>query len=228
VNPYTKLIITEATTLIKLSVLILTHNRPDLFQRCLHSVLSQVPEEFPIEIIVNNDSNDIREIQDSRVTYHYRKFAHLSHIYEFLLKESKGEYVYFLEDDDYLANDFFSKFPLQGNLIAGNYMPCHDRENMLEYSMMNLNDVVDSEIFIERLDHKRLQLGQHIFKRDTIIDFDFPSDSEIANDVILVIHAARNAGHVNTINRVLYHQTQDGGDNISFPESRNYYGKNSC
>lgn len=205
--------------MIKLSILILTHNRPDLFQRCLHSVLSQVPEGFPIEIIVNNDSNDIREIEDSRVTYHYKQFEHLSHIYKFLLEESTGEYVYFLEDDDYLANDFFNKIPLVGNLIAGNYMPCHDRENMLEYSMMNLTDVMDNERFVERLDYRRLQLGQHIFKRDTIIDFDFPDDSEIANDIILVIHAARNAGDVNTINRVLYHQTQDGGDNISFPET---------
>ena len=214
-----KLIITEVTTMIKLSVLILTHNRPDLFQRCLHSVLSQVPEDFPIEIIVNNDSNDIREIQDPRVTYHYRQFEHLSHVYQFLLNESKGEYVYFLEDDDYLANDFFKKIPLQGNLIAGNYMPCHDRENMIQYSMMHLTSVKPCEKFIERLDYRRLQLGQHIFKRDTIIDFDFPDDSEIANDIVLVIHAARNAGNVNTINRVLYHQTQDGGDNISFPET---------
>ena len=219
-----RLTTTGVTTLIKLSVLILTHNRPDLFQRCLHSVLSQVPEEFPIEIIVNNDSNDIREIQDDRVTYHYENFEHLSYIYKFLLEESQGEYIYFLEDDDYLTDNFFNKIPLQGNLIAGNYMPCHDRENLLEYTTINSNEVLDSKKFIERLDRKRLQLGQHIFKRDTIINFDFPDNSEIENDIALVIHAARNARHVNTINKVLYHQTQDGGDNISFPESSNYYG----
>lgn len=206
----------------KLSILILTHNRPDLFQRCLHSVLSQLPHELDVEIIVNNDSNDIREIQDARVTYYYEKFEHLSHIYEFLLHKSQGEYVYFLEDDDYLATDFFKKVPLVGDLIAGNYMPCHDRKNLLEYSMMYMTEVMESKRFIETLDVTRLQLSQHIFKRDTIIDFDFPNNSEISNDVLLVTHASNNISNVNTINRVLFHQTQDGGDNISFPESKAY------
>jgi len=206
--------------LTKLSILIPTHNRPDLFQRCLHSVLVQLPENINVEVIVNNDSNDIREIQHPNVTYYYESFDHLSQVYEFLLHKSEGEYVYFLEDDDYLADDFFTKVLLIGNHIAVNYMPCHDKENLLEYSMMYLTEgEVDSERFIERLDHRRLQLGQHIFKRKTIIDFDFPRDSEITNDIILVIHAVRNAGEVNTLNRVFYYQTQDGGDNISFPES---------
>ena len=203
----------------KLSILILTHNRPDLFQRCLHSVLSQLDDRTDVEIIVNNDSNDIREINDSRVTYYYKSFEHLSRVYEFLLHKSQGEYVYFLEDDDYLTTDFFNKVPLEGNLIIGNYMPCHDKENMLQYSMMYLNEVLSEERFLDKLDYRRLQLGQHIFKRKTIIDFDFQDDSHIANDVLLVLHAAHNAQTVNTYNRVFYHQTQDGGDNISFPES---------
>jgi glycosyltransferase involved in cell wall biosynthesis len=206
--------------LTKLSILIPTHNRPDLFQRCLHSVLSQLPENIDLEIIVNNDSQDIREIEHDKVSYYYAKFDHLSYVYKFLLEKSEGEYVYFLEDDDYLAKDFFEKVPLVGNHIAGNYMPCHDRENLLEYTMMYLTETdIDAERFIERLDYRRLQLSQHIFKRKTIIDFDFPDDSEITNDIILVIHAVRNAGNVNTLNKVFYHQTQDGGDNISFPES---------
>lgn len=206
----------------KLSVLIPTHNRPDLFQRCLHSVLSQIPNDLDIEIIVNNDSNDIIEIVDDRVQYYYEHFEHLSYVYHFLLHKSEGEYVYFLEDDDYLAKDFFKKVPLTGNLIVGNYMPCHDKENLLQYSMMYLNENVSSDKFIEKLDRQRLQLGQHIFRRKTIIDFNFPNDSNISNDVNLVIHAANKAKRVNTINKVIYYQTQDGGDNISFPESSNY------
>ena len=45
----------------KLSVLIPTHNRPKLFTRCLTSVLDTL-DGLEFEVIVNNDSNDITEI----------------------------------------------------------------------------------------------------------------------------------------------------------------------
>ena len=45
----------------KLSILILTHNRPKLFKRCIKSVIKNLPD-FDIEILVNNDSNDIEEV----------------------------------------------------------------------------------------------------------------------------------------------------------------------
>ena len=199
----------------KLSILIPTHNRPDLFHRCLHSALGTY---FDIEVIVNNDSNDIREIKDERVSYHYRKFEHLSQVYEFLLSCAKGEYVYFLEDDDYLAKDFYEKILLREDIIVGNYMPCHDLENQLDYSMMYMNSVLPAEYFEEKMDAQRLQLGQFIFKRDTIWGWDFPKDSHINNDELLVRYALKKTDLVRTMNRVFYHQTQDGGDNISFPE----------
>ena len=50
----------------KLSVLIPTHKRPKLFIRCLNSVLNTL-DELDFEVIVNNDSNDITEIEDIRV-----------------------------------------------------------------------------------------------------------------------------------------------------------------
>ena len=52
----------------KLSILIPTHNRPRLFARCLLSVLPQINSD--IEVIVNNDSNDIKPIEWPNVTYH--------------------------------------------------------------------------------------------------------------------------------------------------------------
>ena len=45
----------------RLSILILSHNRPYLFRRCLESVLKQLQDD--IEVIVNNDTQDIEEIE---------------------------------------------------------------------------------------------------------------------------------------------------------------------
>jgi len=198
----------------RLSILILTHNRPKLFTRCLKSVLSQLPEG--VEIIVNNDSDDIEEIQHPSVTYHYNKFNSLCEIYKFLLEQATQEYVYFLEDDDYLANGFFN-IELNADLIAGNYCPTYDTKDMLEYMTLWETNCLSPSEFAGKINDEHLQLSQHIFKREKILKFEFKMDSDIHNDIRLVRYAASQSTSIQTLNKVFYYQTIDGGDNISFP-----------
>ena len=198
----------------KLSILIPTHNRPNLFWRCLDSVRPMLADD--VEIIVNNDSNDIvPKDYHPNVSYYFNKFDNLSKVYEFLLSKSTGKYVYFLEDDDYL-NDSFYSIPLEGDIIAGNYCPTYETPNKLEFMRLFKDGIVNANHFANILNFEHLQLGQFIFKRDVIKDFVFPMDSNVHNDIKLVLHAARNSEHVHTTSKVFYYQTIDGGDNISF------------
>jgi glycosyltransferase involved in cell wall biosynthesis len=199
----------------KLSILIPTHNRPELFKRCLQSVLDQITSD--VEVIVNNDSNDIAEINHPQVTYYYNKFNSLCEVYKFLLEQSNGEYVYYLEDDDYLTKDFMS-IKLDADLIVGNYCPKYPTKDMLEYMTLYRDEVMSTDRFVSNLNTEHLQLSQHIYKREQILDFDFPNDSNIHNDIKLTIHAAQKASTIRTTNKVFYYQTIDGGDNISFPK----------
>lgn len=200
----------------KLSILILTHNRPFLFDRCIKSALHNITSD--IEIIVNNDSCDITEIQHPNVTYYYNKFENLSQIYQFLLSKATGEYVYYLEDDDYLVNDFLS-IDLDSDIIAGNYFPKYHPAWVLECVGLYKNATVSPAEFASNLNLKHLQLSQHIFKRTCIDQFEFPMDNNVHNDINLVLHACSNASAVRTMNKVFYFQTTDSNDNISFPET---------
>lgn len=207
--------------MIKLSILIPTHNRPLLFQRALESALSGKPDN--VEIIVNNDTRDVTERKHVDVTYHYRTYKHLSSVYKFLLRQSEGQYIYFLEDDDYLKHNFYpTVMPLleggKYDMVAGNYYPTWNEKYVPRYS------TVYNENKPFRIDSEALQLSQFVFKRDKIVDFPFPRNSHIHNDQRLVEHAVKNSDHIKTTSNVLYYQTTDGGDNISFPESPNYYG----
>lgn len=204
----------------KISILILTHNRPSLFNRCLNSVLSQVNET--VEIIVNNDSNDIQEIKHDQVKYHYQKFDNISLIYKFLLSESKGEYVYFLEDDDYLNQDFLNSIDFNHDLIVGNYMPTYKPNYIFECMSMYKDSLISSNEFLSNLNIKRLELSQHIFKKSVIENFEFPMDNNIHNDIKLVSYAAKNVKSIRTHSKIFYYQTTDAKDNISFPD----YNKN--
>jgi len=197
----------------KLSILILTHNRPKLFTRCLESVLAQITPD--VEVLVNNDSHDITEVAHPQVSYFYYSSGSLCEKYKFLLEIAKGEYIYYLEDDDYLTKDFMS-IELDADLVVGNYCPTYETKDMLTFMTLYKDNNPSPDQFLDNLNTEHLQLSQHIYKRNTIKDFDFPMDSHIHNDVKLTVHAALKAKSIKTISKVLYYQTIDGGDNISF------------
>ena len=168
----------------RLSILIPTHNRPELFSRCLNSVLPIIKDD--IEIIVNNDSHDIVEIPHRQIQYHYNKYDNLSDVYKFLLEKSTGEYIYFLEDDDYLANGF-TNLNLDADLICGNYYPTYQPNDILRYLTIHKDDVVSSKEYCKTINLEDLQLSQYIFKRRCIQHFNFPKDNNVHNDINLVL-----------------------------------------
>jgi hypothetical protein len=171
-----------------------------------------------IEIIVNNDSNDITEIKHPQVTYHYNKFDNISAIYKFLLEQATGDYVYYLEDDDYLVKGF-ADIELDADLIAGNYMPTYETPNLINFLTQFKKTNTSPEYFVKMLNFDMLQLSQFIYKRYTIIDFDFPTDNNVHNDINLTLHSAKNSKDIKTLSNIFFYQTKDGKDNISFPDT---------
>jgi hypothetical protein len=133
----------------------------------------------------------------------------------FLLNIAQGEYVYYLEDDDYLTKDFLT-VKLDADLIVGNYCPTYETSDMLTFMTLYKDNSPSSEQFLDNLNTEHLQLSQHIYKRSTIMDFEFPMDSNIHNDIKLTTHAALRSNSIKTVSKVFYYQTVDGGDNISF------------
>lgn len=116
----------------KLSICILTHNRPQQFERCLQSVKRIAPDA---EIIVNNDSNDVPE--DARAQYYY-KTGSLNELYRWLFECASGTHIWFLEDDD---------IALKSPTLAG-VMTVH------RYLNHNL------EVIPPKVDHQEFQLSQ--------------------------------------------------------------------
>lgn len=200
----------------RLSILIPTHRRPELFKRCLESVIKQLPDD--VQVVVNNDSADICEIDHPNVIYWYRQYDSLSEVYQFLLSRASGEYVYFLEDDDYLYDGFFDT-KLDCDLICGNYLPTYKPSHILDYIGHYKNTMLTFDEFCNHMSLWHLQLSQFIFKRAHIESFDFVPDNNVHNDIRLALHAAKHAKTIKSVARTFFHQTVDGGDNISFSNS---------
>lgn len=181
----------------KLSILILTHNRPKLFERCLKSALKNKPDY--VEIIVNNDSSDITEIPG--ISYFYNKHNDLSCTYEFLFDKAQGEYIYFLEDDDYLTDNFYKLIDFNYDINYMNYWHFDEHLNLTKYKFFEIEN-----------ENKLFQLGQIMFKKSLLTEF--PKGNALHNDWNL-FQSIKNKGTIKIINNKMFIQTQDGKDNIS-------------
>ncbi len=206
-----------------ISILILTHNRPLLFKRCINSILKQ-NTNIQYEILVNNDTCDISEIYHPSISikYFYEQRDDLSKIYEFLFNESKYPYVFYLEDDDYMLPDFFKYIDFTSDINFCEYVShphiSYEGINIALYRQKinrKYSHYKTAEQFIKDADMEYFQLSQLCCWKKKLL-LDFPTGNNIHNDLVLFKYISKNAESFNYIAKKLWVQTTHGGDNISF------------
>ncbi len=201
----------------RISVLIPTHNRPKLFERAIKSVITAYNyHPVDLEILVNNDSDDITPIHHKYIPikYFYEKSDNLSHIYKHLFDEATGDYVYVLEDDDIMLPVFFKTMDQQtADVIYANYIPYKVTQDYLKFHSYASNTFDSKDEFMAGYDEFHFQFGQICFRKSALPDGAFPRDNTITND-FAIFEALR--GTFVALPTVIYRQTVDGHDNISF------------
>lgn len=189
---------------IDISILILTHNRPELFTRCLKSVISAYNEsnnKYHIEILVNNDSCDIHEICEDYITYYYYHNNNLGKIYKNLFDKATGKFIYYLEDDDYITKDFFNHINLE-----------HDW-NFLNFKLYEIKEAIleAKKEFKIPVTNTHFQLSQLLFKKNLIKEF--PVNNKLDNDWKLLNQLRPYKCYL--VKNYMFIQTKDNNDNIS-------------
>lgn len=195
-----------------LSILIPTHNRPELFKRCLNSVIDK-PDN--VEIIVNNDTSDV-DVPDG-VAIFYNKFNNLTEIYQFLVNQAKGKYVWFLEDDDYAVKGFYkilNYLEKEYDVITGLYFPHKGQIRKTGKLIRNIN-------FFD------FQLSQCIFKK-SVLDFGGFDDFCEGNCIHLDYLLFKRCVNVFNTKKMFFTQTCDAKDNLSFHEFRDLSKCKNC
>jgi len=188
-----------------IDILILTHNRPHLFKRCISSLINTIPDHIraEVKIYVNNDSNDIEEIlTDLYIEYSYIKSDDLSIIYKYLFDKSSSEYVWYLEDDDF-SLDFWGDIDFEKDL------------NFLNFKLANTLEAIEErkKEFVLPKVNSIFQLSQLFFKRSTVTKF--PTGNALDNDYKLYLEITQNMKSSKLIKKYCWVQTKDGKDNIS-------------
>lgn len=100
----------------KLSIILPVYNTEQYLEKCLNSILNNTFQDFEL-IIVNDGSPDnsekiILDFKDKykdKIVYIKKENGGLSDARNFGLKHAKGEYISFIDSDDYIEHDMYEK-----------------------------------------------------------------------------------------------------------------------
>ena len=95
----------------KISIIVPCYNVEQYVRKCIESLINQSFQDIQI-IVVDDGSKDstsfiINSFNDSRIEYYYKDNGGLSDARNYGLNYAKGEYVAFLDSDDYVEPDMY-------------------------------------------------------------------------------------------------------------------------
>lgn len=96
-----------------LSIIIPVYNLEEVIGKCIESILKQSFTNFEILIIDDGSTDKTRQIcekytNDHRVNYYYKTNGGVSSARNYGLIKSQGEWVTFIDGDDYIEPNYFS------------------------------------------------------------------------------------------------------------------------
>lgn len=205
--------ISENMDIPKLSVIIPVYKAELYLNRCINSVLDQTFQDF--EILLINDgspdhSGDICDEysrKDNRVRVFHKENGGVSSARNVGLKEAKGEWIGFVDSDDWIEKDFFA-----------NIIDALLKYNLVDVVLFGYTKEIAPDVFVSKrsncqskvfnVDDESLvglfesQVWNYFFKKDIIKNNGFLFDESIsyAEDVLFIVDylsCAKNICYLN-------------------------------
>jgi len=182
-----------------ISVLMLTYNREKLISRAIESILVQTYTDFEFIIVDNGSSDRSGEIaenyakQDPRIRVIHREKGNIGAGRNTALDAAKGEYITFIDDDDWAEPDFL-EFLL--NLISENDSDvaiCGAADKVFDEKKFMSTE----EALIELMWRKKYNVAfpTKMFKRELVESLRFPEEGSF-DDIALMYKVLGNAKSV--------------------------------
>lgn len=207
----------------KISIIIPTYNAEKYIDRCINSVLTQKGAMLEI-IVVNDGSTDntyekLRRYGD-RITLINKKNGGVASARNDALNFCTGEYVIFLDCDDYLPENIVSYYidictEFDPDIIRGNYKVVFDDRTLLPQKRMYRTELIDKNRF-------RTEVYPHfitdillntccasLIKRD-LISKEFRKDLSTGEDAVFMMTVYTNAKNVYFTDKIVYNYYQTG------------------
>lgn len=220
----------------KYSVIIPIYNAAATIGRCLESLLGQAHEDIQILLINDGSTDESGEIcrryarANACICYFEKENGGVSSARNLGLKHAAGEYILFVDSDDYVTADYFSVIDAAldsrkpDTLLFG--LKCFGgHDDIWQTGDFFSDQPLAIARFVQGAVHAYLysNLMTRTFRRDIILSNNLRFDEalSIGEDQAFIFAYTMHVKRLASINRVLYHYSRDNGGSLS-RRSRDY------
>lgn len=213
----------EVSKKVKVSIIVPVYNVEKYLEKCIDSILNQTFHEFEL-ILVDDGSNDLSgEIcekykkNDFRIRVIHKKNGGLSSARNSGLSIAKGEYISFIDSDDYIDKDMISI--LYNNIIKNeadisicDYYEVYSNEKKIErVNCDNVEVVMNNTEALNKIYEEKGWLyvvaWNKLYKKELFENIKF-MEGKIHEDEIIAHELLYNAKRIVYTNKKLYYYLQ--------------------
>lgn len=209
---------------IKISVVVPAYNVEKYIEKTLRSIMEQSLKEIEI-IVINDGSKDntlaiIKKLmlEDSRIVLIDKKNGGVSQARNDGIKKARGEYISFIDGDDWIEKDFFEesyKYGVENNLdmiVCDMSLDYFRRKKNKFHPDFRTNKIISGKEYLEfYYDNDVIRgVANKIIKKEIFIknNLFFLEDVPSGEDMNLTIKLGYVTSRIGKINKAYYHYIQ--------------------
>lgn len=209
----------------KVSIIVPIYNEEENLKKCIDSLLNQTYKELEI-ILINDGSTDgskkiIDSYKDSRIIAIHKKNSGISDTRNIGIDKSTGDYIMFVDSDDYLELDCIEKLMKiiaeeKSDIVMFNYyLETPSKKIDIKLPKIDAKTLKEDENLLSKI---HLGPCTKIFKKNLIKGNHFPLHLKY-EDVPVVVEAVINAKSISFSPDFLYHYViKKSGETITRDE----------
>jgi glycosyltransferase involved in cell wall biosynthesis len=223
-----------------ISIIVPVYNVADYIDRCIESIISQTYKNIEIIIVDDGSTDGSGEIcdkwgkKDSRIQVYHQKNEGAASARNFGLTKMKGEFIGFIDSDDYIADDMYESLmkymdkdvdiTVCGRLHV--YPRSLKRNNYISGKAPHVLKMTNDEAVRELLKTQYLDFSAclKLYRKEIFDGVKFPT-GKTCEDIPLTYHVIKRSRNVVNIGKVKYYNLfrEDSTSNSKFRRTQVTY-----
>lgn len=198
------------------SIIIPVYNLQDYIDKCIFSCLNQTFRQIEI-LTINDGSTDNSEKVlknylrlDSRIKIFNKEHAGTIAARKDGIEQASGDYVFFLDGDDYLPEDAIEKLvkraeETNADIIDGNYVFVDETGNKFPHKNYSFDVLEKEEYLATILKNRQVYLCFKLIRKSLFLNIESPEKLTLGEDAVWFVQLVNNAGIITKCDHVIYY-----------------------